>query len=210
MKAYAELCLRPKSIREAEAMADYAALMGIRYVGVEARERSLLKPFIDHGVEAFTRITIEASSAREAVEAVRKVRGLYDIVAVKPKGVEAARFAARDGRVDVVTLTPGMARYMDRSEARLIQLGGGVIEIPLNQVLERGARGLRAAAIIARRASAYDTPFTISTCATSVYEMWHPRSLQGLLVSLGVPENHALLAVSGYPISVLRRIMREI
>jgi ribonuclease P/MRP protein subunit RPP1 len=184
--------------------------MGYRIVGVEARDKSLLKPFVDAGLEALTRLTIRARAASEAAEAVRSARRYYDVIAVEPEGVEAARFAARDGRVDVVSLKPGMARYMDRSQARLIAQGGGVIEVPLNPTIERGERGLRALMIVARRAVAFDAPFTVSSCARTMWEMWPPYSLAGLLIALGVPEHHALLAVTAYPASAIRRWMEEV
>ncbi len=193
-------------------MARVASRMGLRLVGVEVAgdSRALLKPFLEEGLEALARLTIRASTAREAAEAVRRYRRLYDILAVEPEGVEAARFAARDGRVDVVSLPPGMAKYMDRSEARLLLQGGGVVEVPLSAVVERGERGLRGLMIVVRRAVAYDAPFTVSSCARSEWEMWPPYSVAGLLVALGVPEHRALLAVTGYPASAARRWRREV
>ncbi len=204
MNPYVDLCVRPRNPAEAEAMARRMASMGYGAVGVEG-EAQLVKPFIEAGLVAVTRVTVEAETGAEALRLVRRIRGSYSIVALRPRGVEAARLAARDGRVDVVVLPPGMARYMDRSEARLLRLGGGVVEVHLRSVLEKDGRGLRGLMIIARRAVAYDTPFTVSSCATSAWELWHPYSVRGLLVSLGVPENHARLAVTAYPMQAIAR-----
>ncbi len=205
---YADLCLAPR-VEHVEAMARMLSEWGIKLVGVEASSpnvevRKTLEVFKSYGIEALTRITIEASSRRELLQAIRAARRRFDILAVKPRTGETARLAARDGRVDLVVLEPGMARYMDRSEALLLRQGGGMIEIQLASVMSLSPRRLRGFMIIARRAAVYEAPFTVSSCATSLWELWHPQAVRSLLVSVGVPEHIAKLALTVYPRRLLK------
>jgi ribonuclease P/MRP protein subunit RPP1 len=136
---------------------------------------------------------------------VRRLALQYDIVAVKPKTAEAARLAARDPRVSLVQLPPGMARYMDKSQVAMLREGGGAIELKLLPVLYSGdpRTTLRGLMIIARRAAAYEAPLVATSGARSVWEILSPMHIRGLLVSFGLPESIAKLAVSGYPLSLV-------
>ena len=202
--SYVDFCLRPRSVKDAEKMAELIPRLGISVVGVEG-DKGMLKPFIDRGIETYHRITIKASNAGEAVRMLREARGRYDIVALYPANVETARLAARDERVDIVHLVPAMAKYMDRSEALLLRMGGGVIEVGLSRLVRLEPRQLRGFMIIVRRASAYEAPFIASSCATTVWDLWHPRLIQSILVFTGVPENLAKLSVRG---SILLNMLR--
>ncbi len=204
MKA-CDLQLSPRSIEEAEAIAELAAAMGLRVVAFESEELEKARAYVEaakrHGLEAYTRRTIEARSWVEAAKEVARVaaRG-FDIVAVRPRTAEAARLAARDPRVAIVQLPPGMARYMDRSQALMLREGGTVAEVRLLPLLRPGdpRTALRGIMVIVRRAAAYGAAFTVSSGARTRWELWSPASTRALLESFGVPPQLALLSLTSY------------
>lgn len=204
MKA-CDLQVSPREPGEAAALAETALEMGIRLVAVEAepleKAKALAKTIEQHGVEAYTRFTVEAKNWVEAVKQVAKIHASgYDIVAVRPRSAEAARLAARDPRVSVIQLPPGMARYMDKSQALMLREGGAVVEVRLLPLLRGGdpRLALRGIMVITRRAAAYGAAFVVSSGARSRWELWSPASSRALLEAFGVPPNLSLLAVSGY------------
>jgi len=204
-----DLHIAPRSLRDAYEVADLAHRMGYRCVAVdnpdpqEAKEYA--KPFIEAGIEAYTRVTIESDNWGKALKMIRRASPRYDLVVVKPKSAEVARHAARDPRVALIQLPPGMARYMDKSQARLLREGGAGVEIVLLPLLygDDPRRSLRGVMIISRRAAAYESMIIVTSGARSRWELWSPAAARALLVSFGVPENIALLALSGYPLSIV-------
>ncbi|ABM80415.1 RNase P subunit p30 family protein [Hyperthermus butylicus] len=205
-----DLNVAPTSVNEARRMAKLLKGMGVGCVAVEHGDpsvaRQLVNVFEEEGVEAYTRVTLEISDWQRGIELVRRASRLYNIVVVKPKTAEAARLAARDPRVALLQLTPGMARYMDKSQAQMLREGGAAVEIRLLPLLYGGdpRSALRGLMIIARRAAAYEAVFVATSGARSAWELWHPAIVRGLLVSIGLPENIAKLAVTGYPRSIVR------
>ena len=191
----------PRDAGEAERLADLYARIGVGMVLVEAPEprlaRGLAKVFESSGVEAYTRRTVEVREWGKGVAEVRKAAQAYDIVAVRPRSAEVARLAARDPGVALIQLPPGMARYMDRSQALMLREGRAAVEIRLSTLLRPGdpRRGLRGLMVIARRAAAYEAPLVVGSGARVAWEAWPPQSAVGLLVAFGVPEPLARLYV---------------
>jgi len=207
-----DLQLEPRSIEEAEAMAMLLAAMGVGVAAFEAEEVDRARAYAEaakrHGIEAYTRRTIEAKSWADALKEIARAeaRG-YDIVAVRPRSAEAARLAARDPRVAIVQLPPGMARYMDRSQALMLREGDTVVEVRLLPLLRPGdpRAALRGAIVITRRAAAYGAAFILSSGARTRWELWSPASARGLLEAFGVPPHISLLALTGYCRQALRK-----
>jgi len=204
-----DLHVAPRSLEDAQGIASLLASMGVRCVAIDnpnPREaRAYTKPFTEAGLEAYTRVTIEADSWGKALKALRRISPHYDLVVVRPKSAEVARHAAKDPRVALVQLPPGMARYMDKSQARLLREGGAGIEVSLLPLLysDDPRRSLRGIMIIVRRAAAYEAMLVITSGARSKWELWSPAAIRALLVSFGVPENIVSLSLTGYPSSIL-------
>jgi ribonuclease P/MRP protein subunit RPP1 len=200
----ADLHINPRDKSDAEAMARTAHIMGIRVVGLEASDpgsfQQAAKAFEDYGIEVLSRITIDGSRWTGVLRRLRRVWGSFDIVAVKAQSPEVIRNSARDSRVSLVVLTPQLARYMDRSQAQLLRRGGTLLEVQLRPLLysKDPRRELRGFAIIVRRAVAYEAPLVLSSAATTVYEMWHPRTVASLLTLLGLSEYQARALTEGY------------
>jgi ribonuclease P/MRP protein subunit RPP1 len=198
-----DLQVAPRGVDEARGIAEALGLLGVRVVAVEAgsldEARAYKRLMEEYGVEAYTRITVEAKTWQEAVKQLARTTG-FDIVAVRPRSAEAARLAARDPRVAVVQLPPGMARYMDRSQVLMLREGGSVVEVRLLPLLRGGdpRTAMRGIMVVVRRASAYGAPFIVSSGARSKWELWSPASARAMLEAMGVPSNIALLALTSY------------
>ena len=192
------------SRRAAEHMAELLMRLGYRVAAVECPDpdgaREAAEALRQAGLEAYTRLTVEAERWQDAARRIVAAAQRYDLVAVKPRTAEAARLAARDPRVALVLLTPGMARYMDKSQALMLREGGSVVEVRLLPLLRRGdpRAALRGTMIIARRAAAYDAALTVTSGARNRWQLWPPASARALLEAFGVPPQYALLALTAY------------
>ena len=212
MKTY-DLCVAPRSERDLVEMASVLSELGYKGVALDVsfsrveygRAKTI---FAKEGLELLSRVTFEAVSGKEVVEKARKFRLSYDIVAVRPLSAEAARVAARDPRVSLILLPPNMARYMDRSQARMLAMGGGCIEVCFRHILEGGdpRKRLRGIIIVVRRAIAFETCLVVTSCARTVWELWPTASLRGFLVSFGLSEHQAKLIVHTNPRLVVSRV----
>ncbi len=204
MKSF-DLCVRPRSLREAAAIASLAAVTGVGGVAVEAPRSRLdeyLRVFRDAGLEAVPRVTIRVRRAGDVAPRAAEARRSYLIVAVEAESDEAFRYAARDSNVDLVVFRPGQGRLIDSSQAYLLRLGGGAVEVRLPQLIESH---IRSAMVAVRRATAYNVPMVVSTCASTIYEFVPPRGLEALLKVLGVPGTYAKAFVYAHPWGVVRR-----
>ncbi len=190
--------------RAGEQLAQMLLRLGYRVAAVECSDprgaAEAARALREAGLEAYTRATVEAERWQDVVRQVARLSLSYDLMAVKPRSAEAARLAARDPRVSLVTLTPSMARYMDKSQALMLREGGSVVELRLLPLLRGGdpRAALRGIMIIARRASAYDAAFTVTSGARSPWQLWPPASARALLEAFGVPPQLALLALTAY------------
>ena len=204
-----DLHIAPRSLRDAYDMARLMARMRVKCVAVDnsdpSKAREYARVFEEAGLETYTRTTIEADNWGKALRGIRRASLHYDLVVVKPKSAEVARHAARDPRVALIQLPPGMARYMDKSQAHLLREGGTGVEVSMLPLLygDDPRRSLRGIMIISRRAAAYEAIIVATSGARSKWELWHPASIRALLVSFGLPENTAKLALTGYPESIV-------
>ncbi len=204
MKSF-DLCVRPRSLRDAAALAAVAAVTRVGGVAVEApRDRlgEYLRVFRDAGLEAVSRVTVRVRRAGDVAPRAAEARKSYEIVAVEAESDEAFRYAARDSNVDLVVFRPGLGRLIDSSQAYLLRMGGGAVEVRLPQLLESH---MRSAMVAVRRAAAYNVPLVVTTCASTLYDFTPPRGLEALLRVMGVPGSYAKAFVYANPWGVVRR-----
>ncbi len=184
-------------------MVALAADLGYRLLGVEAGDDvwdAASRACREHGVECRRRLTIEASTSREALRILRGRKGRTGIIALRPLGVDAARFAGRDTRVRLLSGAETL-RYADRSQYRLLRVGGGGIEADLSRVL----RGDLAYLIrLMRLCAANNIPLVLSSCAKDRWELWPPRSAASLAIMASAPLRLGLDAVYVNPWRMIR------
>ncbi len=197
---YADLYLVPISLNEFREMVKLLNYWKIDLVAIDVISSKLSlneakRVARENGVEILSRVTCNATTRREVLECIHRWARSVDLIAVRPLAAEAARVAARDSRVKIVSMDPSMARYMDRSQATLLRQGGGVIELVMDSFIKGSrlsARRLRSFMIIARRAAAFKVNLIVSSGAKTRWDLWHPRVVAGLLIAMGLPETIAL------------------
>ena len=117
---YVDLSIRPRDLDELKAMVKVMVRFRVRAAAMEYG-------IVDHweaksiaskaGVKLSLRATIKASTRREArlkLDRITSEAPEVEIVALEPLGLDAARYAAANRRVDVIRVEPGMERIVDR------------------------------------------------------------------------------------------------
>ena len=213
MKAAMDLCLRPRSVEELEEMIGFAATLGYRAVAVEIPQEQVFSPGTvrrigeKYGLEVYTRITLRPETKRELLAGLSRAEKRYDVIAVRTRSPEVIRHAARDGRVNLVSLASYQARYMDRSEADLLRQGGGGVEVWFSELLgaveNNDYRRIRGFEAIIRRAVGYSARIVVPSCAKNKWGLRSPSILVAVLVSTGIPLTLAKTIVYSYPYAVL-------
>ncbi len=184
-RAAADLCVKPGSPSAAESIVRRAAELGYGVLGVEAAQdawEAAKDTCRELGIRCLRRITLASASTSRVKKMLRNAKRA-DIVAVKPESIGVARLAARDGRVKlVVAHTPS---FLDRSERRLFNLGGGAVEIPLPR--PGRAQEFRLFLASVRRAVASGLRVVVSSHAYDEWGLWPPASAASMAVLAGLP-----------------------
>ncbi len=202
MRKLVDLKIRYSNSNEFSKLLLWLKKFGYYVIAVEGLEE---KPLQVKGVRILKRITIEATSEGEAKRKLRGIKQRYDIVALKPKSYGVARLAARDGRVDLIPMDEDTLRYVDLSEIRLLEKSRGAFElvlstIYLNRYNTRFIKALQSKLMLLTR---YDAPLVVTSGASNVYELWHPKHVIGLLMLYGVSEYKALDTISFTPSTII-------
>ncbi len=123
------------------------------------------------------RATIIGESERELKRRLRGIKLRYPIVAVVPRSVQAARFAARDRRVDIIVLSRDSMPFIDRTEAGMMKRSGKLLEARVSDYL---GLGLREKAMFYRRLALFrhmGADILVSSGATDIYGVYPVKSL---------------------------------
>ena len=202
MRKLVDLKIRYSNSNEFSKLLLWLKKFGYHVIAVEGLKE---KPLQVKGIRILKRITIEATSEGEAKRKLRGIKQRYDIVALKPKSYGVARLAARDGRVDLIPIDEDTLRYVDLSEIRLLEKSRGAFElvlstIYLNRYNTRFIKALQSKLMLLTR---YDAPLVVTSGASNVYELWHPKHVIGLLMLYGVSEYKALDTISFTPNTII-------
>lgn len=208
-----DLSVRPRSVEDAVSIVRLAARIGVRGVAVEY---TVFQGDLDRvreeaarlGVRVLVRYTVAASTRREARRGIDSAPR-DAIVAVEARSLEVLRYAAVNKRVDVIRPGPGMeAHATDRSQARLFrERGWGFVEVSLRPLAEGGLRegSWRRVHLMIRRGYGNGVSMILVSDATTGEELWSPKSMVGIAVAAGIPEQAALSMVYNNPYRVLSR-----
>lgn len=212
MRQFTDLHLRPQSQEAAKQMADLARALGFKQVAFTTPG---LKAGEDGGLKTVTRIDLDAAKKGDLVDALRRSRRRYDIVAVRCLSKEVARHAARDHRVDILLFPedPSMRRlnWLDVHEAELAEGTGCAYEVNASEML--GAGPARLAKVISQikrdlfNAVRHDIPVVLSSGASSPLTMREPRALAALAGLLDVDESYATEMITTNPSALIERSM---
>ncbi len=210
MRQYIDLHLRPSTAEQAWEMAKLASELEYRQVAITLSE---VKKNTNNGLQIATRIDIEAKRQDELLDALKKYRSKFDIVAVRCLTKEVSRQAAKDHRIDILQFPeePALRKqnWLDIHEAELAEETGCAYEINSSDILATGPMRLSKVINQIKRdvvnASKHDIPIILSSGAKNSLAMREPKALTALASLLDIDEEYALEMVSTIPAAILKR-----
>ncbi|HIQ02863.1 MAG TPA: hypothetical protein EYH40_00410 [Desulfurococcales archaeon] len=141
-------------------------------------------------IEVYHRLNIISDNIKFIKKVLRKFRRSFNIIGVNPcNSLNAARFAARDRRVDVIFFNLKVfSKFFDESQAKLMSSTGVFLEIPFNKLFRGRSltlpfRVLRKTLQIAKK---YNVHIVLSSAAHSIFDMISPLQLMSTLTVLGI------------------------
>jgi ribonuclease P/MRP protein subunit RPP1 len=208
MRHYVDLHLKPSTPEQAKEMALLASQLGYKHI-------ASTKPTADPGerITTATRIDIDAKRSRELLEALKRSRRRYDVVAVRCLSKEVARQAAKDDRVDILLFpddpTQRKQNWLDHHEAGLIDGTGRAYEVNASDLLATSPTRLSKVITQIKRdlavASRHDIPVVLSSGASTPLAMREPKALTALATLLDIDEDYAVEMLSTIPEAILER-----
>lgn len=158
------------------------------------------------GLRVYRKLCIKHHDESEAKRMLSTFRGAgFHVVCAEPTSLQALRWAARDSRVMLIRVPHNLIKYIDDSQARLMSVGGGLIDVALNPLTRPGDRALALRSVISllRRAISLGLMFVFSSEASSVVELWHPREILGLCELAGLRYDLCMPAITTWAQGVL-------
>jgi len=219
LKRFVDLHLCPPSqdAKTTERMANLAAEMGFRLVGLtfdtqasRVTKLTTTKLFEDQGLETVSRIDLRPRDRNELLMSLRKVRSSFDIVAVECHAKQVAPIAFRDRRVDLVFFPPGrpklrVSELTPRRTRRPVEFNmadllknDSAVESNLHRVLG-----------VIRDIQRKHLSMVVSSGATDWLLMRAPKDMAAVLSVLGLDTTQALDAVSRIPFSLAQENLEK-
>lgn len=161
----------------------------------------------DFGV--FAGIDIQPKSVVEMSEAIEKLKDEPVLITVSSGDPEVCKFACENPRVDMLSIQPDQREMLGFSALEAASRNGIAINFCFRHVLVALRR--QRAALLRRMeenisaAQLAKAPITVSSGASSVWEMRDPRELIGLVNVLGMELSHAFATVSDIPQHIIQK-----
>lgn len=208
MKNYIDLHLKPSAPEKVQEMLTLASELGFRHVASTIQAKG-----IDDRIAVATRLDLEARRNRDLLDALKRCRRRFDVIAVKCLTKEVARQAAKDDRVDVLKFSddPVLRKHnwLDHHEAELIEGTGHAYEVDASDLIANSQTHLAKVINHIKRdlavAMKHDIPIVLSSGASTPLAIREPRALIALASLLDIEEDYAADMISTIPEVILRR-----
>jgi len=172
------------------------------------RELAALKEYGKrHGIDVASRANITVNSVKELKEGLRRIRRKVEVVGVASEAKEVVRAAARDGRVDVVSMLGLLKSPLDKGIVELMRRGRSALELNLSALISETENRRK----ILEKWMEYSTlainrrvPIILASGAGSTYQMRSPRELIALALTIGMNVDVAVNGVSTLPLQIIR------
>ncbi len=156
---------------------------------------------------------IEARRGKELLEALKRSRRRFDVIAVRCFSKEVARQAAKDDRVDILLFPDDPAQrkhnWLDHHEAELVEGTGRAYEVNASDLLATSPTHLAKVITQIKRdlavATKHDIPIVLSSGATTPLAMREPKALTALASLLDIDEEYAIDMISTIPEAIIER-----
>ncbi|MBS7625731.1 hypothetical protein KEJ51_01620 [Candidatus Bathyarchaeota archaeon] len=214
MRKFADLNLRPP-LKDQHVQVDMASLafeIGLSLIGLRFDPKdpptqisSTVRTFERVGLEVAVGIEICPMTRRQLLDQLRNIRGYVDVLAVKPTDSTVALTAAKDSRVDLISLE----RMTPRTKHSILKICEPPVEIELSRIISRissiNHTYLNVLCHEVELLNKHKAMVVISSGAKDVLTMRSPRDMACTLGSLGLAESVSLDAVSRIPYMIFRR-----
>ncbi len=171
-------------------------ILGYRAACIEGLNRKIIRK---NNFIAVRKSTIYSESQKSLKHDIRNEKSRSFITAVVPLSIEAARFAARDRRVDTVVLVSDSVRYIDKTEIAMLKRFSKPLEVPINTLITSPSS---VKAMIIRRidlALKYNVTIILSSWAHEWNEIPAPISYTALgSILLRIPMKDVLVMLTNY------------
>ncbi len=165
------------------------------------------------GLTTFIRININSNSKGDLKKCLRKIRAKVDVVSVEPKTLDVARFSGRDKRIDTVFFNYNdLVNFYDESQAKLMSQNGIALEIPFKHLWHVGKFNYKMFFFLKRviyYTLKFKVPLIVSSASSEIVDIKSPGQLTSLLEVLGLPEDYAKMAITSYPLAILKRNLHK-
>jgi len=217
---YADLhqCPNLRDLEQVSHMIRKAARLRYRLIAITFPPnfpREQIQRIQDIGKEAqidiASRVDLKPRTPRELIHNLRKLRRIFEIIAVVCESKAVARQAAKDRRADLLNF-PSLdfrRRFFDLAEAELASNGLASLEIDMKPLLAleglartRLLSNLRREAAIAQE---FHVPIVISSGVSEERLMRKPRELAAMASLFDLNETSAMEAVSKNPMAIVKR-----
>jgi RNase P/RNase MRP subunit p30 len=150
---------------------------------------------------AVSRITIKEKNDRELKNKVRNYRNVYHIIAVEPISENQARWAARDGRVDIVTLNDQNVEIMQQESIySLAKAHSKVVEFQMKSIItaSKSTQGklVRQYSKVYSYAKQRDVKFCLSSGAVKIHQLKEMDTWRVIATIFGVEYSKGKEAIS--------------
>jgi ribonuclease P/MRP protein subunit RPP1 len=208
MRQYIDLHLKPSTQEQAREMVNLAHRLGYSHVASTKPPTGS-----DNKNTIATRIDIEARQGKELLDALKRSRRRFDVIAVRCFSKEVARQAAKDDRVDILMFPDDPAQrkhnWLDHHEAKLVEGTGRAYEVNVSDLLATSSTHLSKVIILIKRdlavATRHDIPVVLSSGAATPLAMREPKALTALASLLDVDEEYAIDMISTIPEAIIER-----
>jgi ribonuclease P/MRP protein subunit RPP1 len=193
----------------------FLGLLGYGMVAVSLPEKSFTQ-FEDYrrfgkefGVDVVSRVDLTPTSTRELLQKLRSLRGKFELIGVVCESKSILRVAVRDGRVDLVLLSPSKLNLFGEVEARFASNSNATLEVCFTSFLRISDRiAVRVFSMLHKvvgLAKRFGLPLVVSSGAKNVYGVKAPRDLAAFIQLFGLTREEALATVSTNPKKIVER-----
>ncbi len=195
--------------------------LGYKYVSFICFNKlrpSLIKEYkricSDCGLDYIVRLDLEINDKNisKVKSFLRKFRRKIEVIVARPRSVQAARFSARDRRIDMIYFDEKSPKF-DTIQAQLMHENDKFLELTFREILIPELRNnyLRIYHRIFQLVSKYKVKVIISSGARSIYEMRAPRDMAIAFNTIfNIKLERPYMLISDHPIHLISKNRRKL
>lgn len=212
------LCPNFNDLKQLSTLVNKASELGYRLVAIPLppnctdQEVRLIRELCSEARMDFaSRVDLRPKTPNELLSSLRRIRRKFEIVSVFCESKNVSRQAAKDRRVDLLSLslTDFRNRFFDMAEAELASNSMAALEIDMRPLFTmEGPTRTRLLSVLrkeARTAQGFHVPIVLSSGTSNEMLLRRPAEMAALASLFDLSRELALEAVSSNPTSIVKR-----